>query len=227
MKNKKTLWLAFCTLAIMQACSATNVTLSMEKDTYSVGERVPIMLNVIPTGAIGGQLMIYQRVNNTYVFVKKVYSKPSPAQCSSCSGFAHDTPLREPLNETFYFIATKPGIYNADANFDGVKDSKNFTILETTTTTLTVKTTTTTTVGVPQSGASYGTTTTSTTEQKTTTTTAATTTTTTETSTTTLETTVTLAEKTGNQDKTILNTPILTLILLVIAIIAAIIILKK
>jgi len=145
MKNKKIFWLAFCTLIVLQTCNATNVMLSMEKDVYYVGDKVPLTLNVIPTGAVGGQLMIYERVNNTYVFVKKVYSKPSPAQCSSCSGFVHDTPLRETLNETFYFIASKPGRYNADANFEGTKDSKNFTILEVTTTTAKTTTTSTTT----------------------------------------------------------------------------------
>jgi len=145
MKIWKTLILAFAALLTLQAACATEVEVTVNKEVVAVGGTIEFTLKVNTTESIGGQFILYERVNNTYSFVRRLRVNPSPSQCTTCSGIS-GSPVRESFIETFTFIPTKQGQYNVDANYDGAKDSKNFTVVESTTTSTTTSSTTTTAV---------------------------------------------------------------------------------
>ena len=144
MKSINAVILAFALALTVQGSSATTVKVTVNNETFIVGDTVELLLEVTPnnTAGVGGQFILYERVNNTYEYVKKFMARPSPYQCASCTR-TPGSPLREPYKRLFYFIPTKPGFYNAEANFEGTADSKNFTVYASTTTTIVTTTTTT------------------------------------------------------------------------------------
>jgi hypothetical protein len=144
--EKRMLWIALALLLMSCSSSATNVSVTVVKDTVLVGETVELVLEVEPSESVGGEFVIREWVNETYgSFVRRLFSKPFPWTCSSCSGIP-GTPLKEHYKAVFHFIPTKAGSYNAEAYFRGTattaRDGRNFTVMESSTTTTTTTTTT-------------------------------------------------------------------------------------
>lgn len=144
--EKTLLFMALAFSLAAQACSATNVSVTVVRDTVIVGETVELVLEVTPSESVGGEFVIREWVNETYgSFVRRLFSKPFPWTCSSCSGIP-GAPLNEPYKAVFHFIPTKAGFYNAEAYFRGAattaREGRNFTVISSSTTTTTTTTTT-------------------------------------------------------------------------------------
>lgn len=183
----KRVFLTLCLVVFLISITvATNVTLSSDKSTLTLGEEIKFHLEIKPSKPVGGKLSVYREVrHNEFRLTRILFSKPTPSQCATCVG---DTPLSEDLERNFYFKPQLKGTYYAEANFGGVRDKVEFNVVEATTTT----TTTTTPTTLPITTTTPTTLATATTS---TTLTTATTSTTLAITTTTLATTTTLEEK--------------------------------
>ncbi len=144
-------------LLLVQGIAATTVELEADKDELKVNETIGFHLEVYPDKPIGGTLTVYREIEpNKFELVKTIYSKMAYSQCPTCP---KKGALTDDLVRDFYFFPKDGGSYYAEANFGGVRDRANFTVLGNETTTTTSSTSSTTTTSTTSTSTSTSTTT--------------------------------------------------------------------
>jgi len=167
MKETPMILTAVLILSLVLTTPATEVSVKADKTHVKPGETVRLHLEIYPTEPVGGAFVLYRMEGDKLKWIKSFVRKPQLSECSSCTV---GSPIRNVYEATYRYELKQVGLYVAEANFGGVRDSVNVTVKrpettststihattstlpETTTTSTVIHITSTTTQPLPETG---------------------------------------------------------------------------